>query len=118
MNHFISNDVVITEKELVSEIVNLKEKIRELDNDRRNQRKIINQYKSILPKITEPMFFTDIDGKILDSNKEFQDLLGYFFFDLKRITRKLITPFNLHQNETRMLFEDLQTTPEHNRQIC
>jgi len=111
MGNYISNDVVITEKELIREILNLKEKISEIENEKRNQRKIINQYKSIFPKITQPMFFTDVDGKIIDANKEFSDLLGYSFFDLKRMTIKSITPFNFHQNETKILLEELEISP-------
>lgn len=111
MGNYISNDVVITERELIREIVNLKEKISELENEKRNQRKIVNQYKSIFPKITQPMFFTDVDGKIIDVNKEFSDLLGYSFFDLKRMTIKSITPFNFHLNETKILLEELEASP-------
>jgi PAS domain S-box-containing protein len=110
MNHFISNDVIITEKELLGEIVRLKEKIRELENERRNQRKIINQYKTIFPKISKPMFLTDVEGKIIDTNNEFANLLGYTFFDLKRMTIRSITPKDLHENEMSVLYEELNST--------
>lgn len=107
MSHYLHNDVVITEKELLREILNLKEKIFELEIDRRNQRKIVNQYKSLIPKITKPMFLTDVEGKIIDANKQFIDLLGYSIFDLKRMTIKSITPMNIHENETKILVEEL-----------
>ncbi len=107
MSHYLHNDVVITEKELLREIVNLKEKIFELEIDRKNQRKIVNQYKSLFPKITKPMFLTDVEGKIIDANKQFIDLLGYSIFDLKRMTIKSITPMNIHENETKILVEEL-----------
>lgn len=107
MSHYLHNDVVITEKELLREIVNLKEKIFELEIDRRNQRKIVNQYKNLIPKITKPMFLTDVEGKIIDANKQFIDLLGYSIFDLKRMTIKSITPMNIHENETKILVEEL-----------
>ena len=114
MNHFISNDVVISERELIREIVNLKEKLHDLEIEKKNQRKIANQYKSIFPKITNPMFFTDVEGKIIDANKEFIELLGYSLFDLKRMTIKSITPMNLHQNEIKVLVEELGVTPKIN----
>ena len=38
MGNYISNDVVITEKELIREILNLKEKISEIENEKRNQK--------------------------------------------------------------------------------
>lgn len=85
----------------------LEGKIFELEMDRRNQRKIVNQYKSLIPKITKPMFLTDVEGKIIDANKQFIDLLGYSIFDLKRMTIKSITPMNIHENETKILVEEL-----------
>ncbi len=114
MNHFISNDVVINERELVREIVNLKEKMHDLEIEKRNQKKIANQYKSLFPKITKPMFLTDVDGKIIDANKEFIELLGYSLFDLKRMTIKSITPMSLHLNENKLLIEELEVTPKIN----
>lgn len=114
MNHFISNDVVINERELIREIVNLKEKMHDLEIEKRNQKKIANQYKSLFPKITKPMFLTDVDGKIIDANKEFIELLGYSLFDLKRMTIKSITPMSLHLNENKLLIEELEVTPKIN----
>ncbi|MFZ1517430.1 MAG: PAS domain S-box protein [Ignavibacteriaceae bacterium] len=114
MNHFISNDVVISERELIREIVNLKEKMHDLEIEKRNQKKIANQYKSLFPKITKPMFLTDVDGKIIDANKEFIELLGYSLFDLKRMTIKSITPMSLHLNENKLLIEELEVTPKIN----
>ena len=114
MNHFISNDVVINERELVREIVNLKEKMHDLEIEKRNQKKLANQYKSLFPKITKPMFLTDVDGKIIDANKEFIELLGYSLFDLKRMTIKSITPMSLHLNENKLLIEELEVTPKIN----
>lgn len=114
MNHFISNDVVISERELIREIVNLKEKMHDLEIEKRNQKKIANQYKSLFPKITKPMFLTDVDGKIIDANKEFIELLGYSLFDLKRMTIKSITPMSLHLNESKLLIEELEVTPKIN----
>jgi PAS domain S-box-containing protein len=108
MNRFIHNDVVITEKELLREIVSLREKISELESDRRNQKKIVNQYKNIFPKIDKPMLLTDVSGKIIDANKKFQDLLGYSLFDMRRMSIKSITPIDLHENETKILLEDLE----------
>lgn len=110
MGNFISNDVVITEKELINEIINLKEKIRDSESERRNLRKIINLYKNLLPKITLPFFLTDIEGKIIYANNEFIDLLGYSMFDLKRMTIRSVTPMHLHQNEISILIEELKVT--------
>lgn len=110
MNRFVSNDVVITEKELINEIINLKEKIRELDSVKRNQRKIINLFKSLAPQYTQAMFLTDIDGKIIYANFEFTELLGYSMFDLRRMTIRSITPMNLHQNELGILKEELSNS--------
>lgn len=110
MNRFVSNDVVITEKELINEIINLKEKIRELDSEKRNQRRIINLFKSLAPQITQPMFLTDTEGKIVYANFEFTELLGYSLFDLKRMTVRSITPMSLHQQELGILNEELNVT--------
>lgn len=107
MNRIFSSDVVLTEKELLRELTNLKSKIYDLENERRNLRKIINQYRSIFPKITEPLLLTDTEGKIIDANSYFVDLLGYSIFDLKRMTIKSLTPMNLHENETKLLVEEL-----------
>ncbi len=96
------------------EVVTVAEKLHDLEIEKKNQRKIANQYKSIFPKITNPMFFTDVDGKIIDANKEFIELLGYSLFDLKRMTIKSITPMNLHPNETKLLVEKLGVTPKIN----
>jgi len=108
MSHYLHDDVVITEKELLREIINLKEKLFELESERRNQKKIVNQYKSLFPKITSPMFLTDVEGKIIDANKEFINFLGYAIFDLKRMTIKSIVPMNNHENETKLLLEELE----------
>ncbi len=107
MNHIFSSDVVLTEKELISELTNLKSKIYDLEKEKRNLKKIINQYKSIFPKITEPLLLTDTEGKIIDANSLFVELLGYSLFDLKRMTIKSLTPMNLHENETKLLVEEL-----------
>lgn len=108
MSHYLHNDVVITEKELLKEIINLKEKINELETDRRNQRKIVNQYKCIFPKITKPMFLTDVSGKIIDANVEFQNLLGYTLFDLKRMSIKSITHSEIQEIESNKILEELK----------
>lgn len=107
MNRLFSNEVVLTEKELIRELTNLKSKIYELELERRNHKKIINQYKNIFPKISEPLLLTDIEGKIIDANPEFIDLLGYSLLDLRRMTIKSLTPMNLHENETKLLIEEL-----------
>ena len=107
MSQLFSNEVVLTEKELIRELINLKSKIYALELERKNHRKIINQYKSIFPKITEPLLLTDVEGKIIDANREFIDLLGYTLFDLRRMTIKSLTPMNLHENETKLLIEKL-----------
>jgi PAS domain S-box-containing protein len=107
MNQVFSNGVVLTERELLRELTNLKSKIYDLEIEKRNNRKIINQYKNIFPRITEPLLLTDVDGKIIDANPEFIDLLGYTLFDLKRMTIKSLTPMNLHENETKILVEEL-----------
>lgn len=101
------NNISFTDRELISELANMKEKIYELEQEKIRLRKIVNQLKSISPHITEPMILTDIDGKIIDVNKEFIGLLGYTLFDLKRMSIKSITPMNLHENETKLLLEEL-----------
>ena len=108
MSFYIHNDVVITEKELLNEILNLKEKISEIESDRRIQRKIVNQYKNIFPKIELPLLLTDTSGKIIDANKEFVDLFGYSLYDLRRMTIRSLTPMELHENETKILMEELE----------
>ena len=110
MNHYISNDVVITEKELINEIINLKEKIRDLEIEKRNQRKIIDLFNSFYPQIKQPLLLTDIEGKIIFANEEFIELLGYTLFDLKRMTIRSITPMKLHQHEQGVLTEELNVT--------
>lgn len=110
MNHYISNDVVITEKELINEIINLKEKIRDLEIEKRNQRKIIDLFNSFYPQIKQPLLLTDIEGKIIFANEEFIELLGYTLFDLKRMTIRSITPMKLHQHELGVLTEELNVT--------
>lgn len=97
----------LADRELISELADLKEKIYELEVERKRQKKIINQLKSLSPKINEPMLLTDIDGKIVDVNHQFINLLGYTLFDLKRMTIRSITPMNLHENETNILVEEL-----------
>ena len=110
MNHYISNDIVITEKELINEIINLKEKIRDLEIEKRNQRKIIDLFNSFYPQIKQPLLLTDIEGKIIFANEEFIELLGYTLFDLKRMTIRSITPMKLHQHELGVLTEELNVT--------
>ncbi len=118
MNQFFSSDIVLTEKELLRELTNLKSKIYDLEIEKRNLKKIINQYKTIFPKITEPLLLTDTEGKILDANSLFIDLLGYSLFDLKRMTIKSITPMNLHENETKLLVEELSEQNKINSRWC
>jgi len=118
MNQILSNDVVLTERELLREITNLKSKIYDLEVEKRNQRKIINQFKSIFPKITNPLLLTDVDGKIIDANREFIDFLGYTLFDLKRMTIKSLTPMNLHENETKILNEELSENKKIESRWC
>lgn len=117
MSFYIHNDVVITEKELLNEILNLKEKINELEFDRRIQRKIVNQYKSISPKIELPMLLTDTSGKIIDANIEFIDLFGYSLYDLRRMTIRSITPMEFHDNETKILVEELEKNKNINSRL-
>lgn len=107
MNQISLSEVVLTEKELIRELSNLKSKIYDLEIEKRNLKKIINQYKSLYPAITQPMLLTDIEGKIIDANTYFIELLGYSLFDLKRMTIKSLTPMNLHENETKLLVEEL-----------
>jgi PAS domain S-box-containing protein len=118
MNRILSNDVVLTESELLREITNLKSKIYDLEAERKHYRKIINQFKSIFPKITNPLLLTDVDGKIIDANREFIDLLGYTLFDLKRMTIKSLTPMNLHENETKILNEELSENKKIESRWC
>lgn len=118
MNQFFSSDIVLTEKELLRELTNLKSKIYDLEIEKRNLKKIINQYKTIFPKITEPLLLTDTEGKILDANSLFIDLLGYSLFDLKRMTIRSITPMNLHENETKLLVEELSEQNKINSRWC
>lgn len=118
MNQFFSSDIVLTEKELLRELTNLKSKIYDLEIEKRNLKKIVNQYKTIFPKITEPLLLTDTEGKILDANSLFIDLLGYSLFDLKRMTIKSITPMNLHENETKLLVEELSEQNKINSRWC
>ena len=118
MNQILSNDVVLTERELLREITNLKSKIYDLEAEKKNQRKIINQFKSIFPKITNPLLLTDVDGKIIDANREFIDFLGYTLFDLKRMTIKSLTPMNLHENETKILNEELSENKKIESRWC
>lgn len=118
MNQFFSSDIVLTEKELLRELTNLKSKIYDLEIEKRNLKKIVNQYKTIFPKITEPLLLTDTEGKILDANSLFIDLLGYSLFDLKRMTIRSITPMNLHENETKLLVEELSEQNKINSRWC
>lgn len=101
------NNISLTDRELISELANMKEKVYELEQEKIRLKKIINQLKSISPQISEPMILTDVDGKIIDVNKEFINLLGYTLFDLRRMTIRSITPMNLHENETKILLEEL-----------
>lgn len=107
MNQAISNDVFFNERDLFKELSDLKVKIRELEIEKKNFKKIINQYKNLFPPINDPLLLTDTDGRIIDANQQFIDLLGYSLFDLKRMTIKSLTPMNLHQNETKILLEEL-----------
>ena len=100
MSKVLSNGVVLEENELLREISNLRSKIYELEIEKANNKKILNQFKSIFPKISKPLLLTDIEGRIIDANENFIDLLGYSLFDLKRMTIKSLTPMNLHENET------------------
>lgn len=118
MSQTFSNEVVLTDRELIRELSNLKSKIYDLELERRNFKKIINQYKSIFPKIAEPLLLTDIEGKIVDANQEFIDLLGYTLFDLKRMTIKSLTPMNLHENETKLLIEELSENKKIDSRWC
>ncbi len=101
------NNISLTDRELISELANMKEKVYELEQEKIRLKKIINQLKSISPQISEPMILTDVDGKIIDVNKQFINLLGYTLFDLRRMTIRSITPMNLHENETKILLEEL-----------
>jgi len=118
MDQIFSNEVVLTDRELIRELSNLKSKIYDLELERRNNRKIINQYRSIFPKIKEPLLLTDIEGKIIDANDEFVNFLGYNLFDLKRMTIKSLTPMNLHENETKLLNEELSENKKIESRWC
>lgn len=107
MNLMYANNTSLVDKELISELANLKEKIYDLEVERKRYKKIINQLKTLSPKIIDPMLLTDIDGKIVDVNQQFINLLGYSLFDLQRMTIRSITPMNLHDNETKILIEEL-----------
>lgn len=104
------NNVSLADRELISELANMKEKIYELEQEKIRLKKIVNQFKSLSPQKNEPMILTDIDGKIIDVNNQFISLLGYSNFDFRRMSIKSITPMNLHENETKILLEELAET--------
>lgn len=104
------NNVSLADRELISELANMKEKIYELEQEKIRLKKIVNQLKSLSPQKNEPMILTDIDGKIIDVNNQFISLLGYSNFDFRRMSIKSITPMNLHENETKILLEELAET--------
>ena len=118
MSKVLSNGVVLEENELLREISNLRSKIYELEIEKANNKKILNQFKSIFPKISEPLLLTDTEGRIIDANENFIDLLGYSLFDLKRMTIKSLTPMNLHENETKILNEELSENKKINSRWC
>ena len=108
MNFVIENHSLSTmDRELISELTNLREKVYDLEVEISRQKKIINQLKSLSNQILEPMVFTDKEGKILDVNKPLINLLGYSLFDLRRMSIRSITPMNLHENETKLILEEL-----------
>jgi len=107
MSMTFSSEITLTPKELLRELANLKEKIYELESERRNYKKIANQYKSIFPKIENPMLLTDVDGKIIDANSKFIDFFGYTLYDLRRMSIRSLTPNNLHENENKILLEEI-----------
>ncbi|HEX9252673.1 MAG TPA: PAS domain S-box protein, partial [Ignavibacteriaceae bacterium] len=65
-----------------------------------------------------PMFLTDVEGKIIDANKEFIYFLGYAIYDLKRMTIKSIVPMNNHENETKILLEELEINKHISSRWC
>jgi PAS domain S-box-containing protein len=118
MNKISANDSVLSERELLQELTNLKYRINDLEFERTNHKKIINQFKNICPINIEPLLLTDVDGKIIDANYEFENFLGYTLLDLKRMTIKSLTPMSLHENETKLLVEELSDNKKIESRWC
>jgi PAS domain S-box-containing protein len=118
MNKISANDSVLSERELLQELTNLKSRINDLEFERTNHKKIINQFKNICPINIEPLLLTDVDGKIIDANYEFENFLGYTLLDLKRMTIKSLTPMSLHENETKLLVEELSDNKKIESRWC
>lgn len=118
MNKIFANHSLLSERELLQELTNLKSQINDLELERKNHKKIINQFKNICLITIGPLLLTDVDGKIIDANYEFINFLGYTLFDLKRMTIKSLIPMNLHENETKLLVEELSESKKIESRWC
>lgn len=63
-------------------------------------RKSEAKYRTLFESVTDGIVFTDLEGNILDCNKEFLDMLGYSMEEIRTKTYKDIIPPKWHNMET------------------
>ncbi|MBA4313670.1 MAG: hypothetical protein C0417_13685 [Chlorobiaceae bacterium] len=64
-------------------------------------------YHQLLQSMMDGFIFTDMEGIILESNKAFQQILGYTDKELRNLTYKDITPEKWHPAEIKIIEEQI-----------
>ncbi|MBI5475665.1 MAG: PAS domain S-box protein [Ignavibacteriales bacterium] len=64
-------------------------------------------YHHLLQGMMDGFAFVDMEGNIVESNKSFQDMLGYSGDELSRLTYKDITPEKWHLAESKIIREQI-----------
>ena len=61
------------------------------------------KYRTLFETSPDGIFTTELNGKILEANKAFQDMLGYTLEELQKIAHQKITPPKWHHEVTKRI---------------
>ncbi|MBW8042372.1 MAG: PAS domain S-box protein [Planctomycetes bacterium] len=92
-----------TKAELLQEMETLRRRVVDLEEDKTEHRQVEvalreseDRYKTLLDSSQDGVVIVALDGKILDANQAYQDMLGYTLEELKEITYQQFTPEKWH----------------------
>ncbi|MGA1869317.1 MAG: response regulator [bacterium] len=99
INH-LKNDLCLTKEEYDISNKNYFEIFSQLEKQveerTRELREAYEKNKILIETIPDGIAITTLEGKIVDANKAYQDMLGYSLDELKEITQKQLTPDKWH----------------------
>ncbi|MCG8405772.1 MAG: PAS domain S-box protein [Phycisphaerales bacterium] len=94
-------------EELVRANENLRSEILEREKMESAHRDSEEKYKGLFNSSRDGIAVTDMEGRFLDANSAYLDMLGYSVDELRRLTYQGITPHKWHEKEARLIEEQV-----------